>query len=266
VRRPALAAAAYLWLLAAGLRADVFILRGGDRITGQPLVEGKRSFKVKTPYGVLNIPREKVDRIVRPDGKERLVNPEPAAPVATVATLPKGKRARLVLMITGKTFWQAWDPRAGHRDPTLRFQVRLDEEVVATYVDARTDPDIPGAMVNAFSFAAAEVVFIAGKDALVLPPEQRPGRITLKVDVPAREAPRLLRVAYQGLETADDSSWRDLAVGSREIELRGEAPVFVSVEQDRGRMEFSGFPRRRMRNVETFDLDLRPEREGAEAP
>ncbi len=263
------AAALILALQAAPAIGDVFVLRGGDRITGDPVTEGKRTFKVKTPYGLLTIPRSKVDRIIRADGTEQPVNPESvrsvgSAPVETVATLPKSRRARLVLIITGKTFWQAWDPKAGHHDPSLRLEVTLDEEAVATYVDAKTDPDIPGAMVNAFSFATEDVVFMAGKDALVLPPEQRPGRIALKIDVPVKEGTRLLRIAYQSNEgpTEEEKAWRDLASGSLGVELRAEAPVLVRVNQERGRMEFSGFPRRRMKNVDTFALELNPE--GAE--
>ena len=265
----ALGAALALGLAASSARGDVYILRGGDRITGEPVLEGKRSFKVKTPYGVLTIPRSKVDRVIRPDGTEQAVNPEPAAspkPVETIATLPQARRARLILIITGKTFWQAWDPKAGHHDPTLRFQVTLDEEVVATYVDGKTDPDIPGAMVNAFSFAPEDVEFTAGEKALVLPPEQRPGRIALKIDVPAREGLRLLRLAYQGTDDPEDKAWRDLVSGSIDVDLRAQPPTFIGVSQDRGTMEFSGFPRRRMKNVETFKLELTPERAEPEAP
>ena len=240
------------------------LLRGGDRITGEPVLEGKRSFKVKTPYGVLTIPRSKVERGVRPDGTEQAVYPEPAAspkPVETVATLPQGRRARLILIITGKTFWQAWDPKGGDQDSTLRLQVTLDEEVVATYVDAKTDPDIPGAVVNSFSFAPEDVVFAAGKGPGA-PPEQRPGRIALKIDVPAaRAATRLLRVAYQGMEgTTEEQAWRDLVAGSIDVALTSETPTFVSVAQDRGKMEFSGFSPQRMKNVETFKLDARAPR------
>jgi len=252
-----------LWLLAPALRADVFILHGGDRITGKPVLEGKRSFKVQTPYGVLTIPRAKVDRILRADGTEQLVNPDP---VVTVATLPASRRARLILIITGKTFWQAWEPK-GSPDPTLRLEVSLDEEVVATYVDAKTDPDIPGAVVNAFSFAADDVAVITGEQALVLPPEPRPGRIALKIDVAAREAPRRLRIAYQASEgPAEEKVWRDLATGATDVELRAESPTFVRVDQDRGRMEFSGFPRRRMKYVETFKVELSRDHAEVEPP
>jgi hypothetical protein len=252
----ALALALAVAVLAPAVRADVFILHGGDRITGKSVLEGKRSFKVQTPFGVLTIPRDKVDHIVRPDGTEQPVNPEP---VATVATLPPSRRARLILIITGKTFWQAWDPK-GRPDPTLRLEVSLDEEVVATYVDAKTDPDIPGALVNAFSFASEDVTVITGENALVLPPEPRPGRIALKIDVPASEAPRRLRIAYQASEgPAEEKAWRDLATGATDVELRATAPTFVRVSQDRGRMEFGGFPRKRMKYVETFKVELSPE-------
>ena len=257
-----------LSLLASSARGDVFILRGGDRITGKPVLEGKRSFKVQTPYGLLTIPRAKVDRIVRPDGAVVPVNPESAAEAAASAFRPEIKRARLILIITGKTFWQAWDPKTNPApDPTLRLEVSLDEEVVATYVDAKTDPDIPGAVVNTFSFAAEDVAVSAGEQVLVLPPEPRPGRITLKVDVPMAEAPRRLRLAYQASEgPADEKTWRDLATGSTDIELRGEAPTFVRVAQDRGRMEYTGFPRKRMKFAETFKLDLSPEHAEVEEP
>jgi hypothetical protein len=259
----AAAVAVALGLLAPAARGDVFVLRGGDRITGKPVLEGKRSFKVQTPYGVLTIPRAKVDHIVRADGTEQPVNPEP---VPTVATLPASRRARLILIITGKTFWYAWDPKTNPApDPTLRLEVSLDEEVVATYVDAKTDPDIPGAIVNSFSFASSDLAVVAGENALVVPPEPRPGRIALKIDVPTADAPRRLRLAYQASEgPAEEKAWRDLATRSTDIDLRAEAPTFVRVDQDRGRMEFAGFPRKRMKYVETFKLDLSPEHAEAE--
>jgi len=258
-------------LLAPAARGDVFILRGGDRITGKPVLEGKRTFKVQTPFGLLTIPRAKVDHIVRPDGSEVPVNPEPAAAVASREAASREaamRRARLILIITGKSFWQAWDPKTSPApDPTLRLEVSLDEEVVATYADAKTDPDIPGAIVNTFSFAAEDVAVAAEEHVLVLPPEPRPGRIALKIDVPMVDAPRRLRLAYQASEgPAEEKVWRDLVTGSADIELREEAPTFVRVDQDRGRMEFAGFPRRRMKYVETFRLDLRPEHAEAETP
>ena len=37
-------------------------------------------------------------------------------------------------------------------------------------------------------------------------------------------------------------------------------PVFMAVKQDRGRMEFGGFPRKKMKLAETFKLDVQPDK------
>jgi hypothetical protein len=121
-------------------------------------------------------------------------------------------------------------------------------------------------MVNAFSFAAEDVVFMAGKDALVLPPEQRPGRIALKIDVPVRRGRGSSdRLPVQRGPEEDEGLARP-GLGSLGVELRAESPTLVRVNQERGRMEFSGFPRRRMKNVDTFALGANPERRRAAAP
>ncbi len=246
-----LLAAAVLGLTIAALsHADVFVLVGGDRITAKPVLKGKKTFTVQTPYGRLVIPRSKVEKIVHDDGSEELLNPSEVQPA----------RVRLILVVLGKTFWQAWDPKeAVGVDPTLRLEVRLDEEVVATYVDSKQDPqDIPGALVNAFSFAPSEVAIDAGTGAEVQAPEVRPGRIVLKVDIPANLAgTRKIRLAYQVNDgTPVETSWRDVVEATSSVEIRSDGPTFLQVRQDRGRMEFSGFPRRRMKNVESFRVEL----------
>jgi len=82
-------------LLAAGLlglaipvRADVIVLEGGDRITGQVVAKGTKRLRVQTPYGLLVIPREKVERIKKDDGTEEVLNAP--APVPT----PPRRRSR----------------------------------------------------------------------------------------------------------------------------------------------------------------------------
>lgn len=240
-------------LAASRLSADVFVLIEGDRITGKAVQKGKKSVTVQTAYGRLLIPRARIQKIVRDDGSEEVANPEP----------PPTPRSRLIFVVLGKTFWQAWNPKdSAAVDPSLRLEIRLDEEIVATYLDAKPDPeDIPGALVNAFSFTPAEVVAEAGTGAAVLTPEVRPGRIVLKVDVPVGPAgPRKLRLAYQVNDgSSAEPAWRDLIEATAGAELRTEGPTFFQVRQDRGRMEFSGFPRKRMKNVETFHLELSPE-------
>lgn len=231
---------------------DVFFLSNGDRITGKTLTAGRRSFVIQTPFGRLTIPRARVERIRHADGTEEILNPSPEP------REPPTPKARLILIVLGKTFWQAWDPREAV-DPTLRLEVRLDEEALGAYVDARPDPEeIPKAVVNSFSFRTEDIALESGRETTLLPPEARPGRIVLKIVLPvALSGTHRLRLAYQvNAGSASEPAWKDLVEGSTVCELRSEAPTFVRVRQDAGRMEFSGFPKRRMKLVETFRLEL----------
>jgi hypothetical protein len=68
--------------LTAPAGADVLVLLNGDRVTGK--IEGRstKRFRLQTPYGLLVIPRERVERVLRDGGREEVVNapPAPAAP------------------------------------------------------------------------------------------------------------------------------------------------------------------------------------------
>jgi hypothetical protein len=240
--------------LAASAAADVVYLTNGDKITGKFATSSRRSYVLMTPYGRLNVPRDKIWKIEKADGTEEVLNSPGAAAPPTV---------RLILVIMGATFWQAWDPKdAASLDPSLRFEVRLDEETAASYVDSKQDPDeIPKAVVNSFSFTPADVVLEPAAGVHLPMPEARPGRIVLKVDVPVPPAgPRRLRVAYQANGgTAAEPSWKDLASAEAPVELARDAPTFLQVKQDRGKMEFAGFPKRKMRLVDTFRLTLQPD-------
>lgn len=259
--RPRLATAALgLALWPAAATADVFHLKDGDRISGRIASRRKTSYLVKTPYGSLTLPKSKIVKVVHDDGTEEVLNP-PEPPPATPE--PPPPPVRLILVITGQTFWHAWDPPKGTAvDPTLRLQVSLDEAPVATYTDAHEDPeDLPRALVNTFSFAPEDVVATASGEAQVLPPEARPGRIVLKIDLPPQMSRRhRLRMSYQVNEGAEaEPSWRDAAEAALELEVREGLATFVHVRQDRGRMEFSGLMKRKMKNVETFRIEVRAE-------
>ena len=56
--------------------------RTATAITGQVVAKGTRRVRVQTPYGLLVIPREKVDRIRKDDGTEEVLNaPAPPPPL-----------------------------------------------------------------------------------------------------------------------------------------------------------------------------------------
>jgi hypothetical protein len=236
---------------------DVLLLRNGDRISGRIVGETARSIRIETPYGRLIILRTSIEQILRQGKPPEVLNPPPPDAMAPPAPQP-ARGIRLAVIVLGKTFWQAWDPKEPPTDPTLRLEVRIDEEPAVFYLDATPDPDeIPRTLVNAFSFAPADVTVKAAPGVEVSPPEVRAGRIVLKLDLPAAQAgERRVRFAYQAnTGTLEEPVWRDLVESSLTLALSPDAASFVQLRQDPGRMEFSGFPRRRMKRVETFRLD-----------
>ena len=122
--------------------------------------------------------------------------------------------------------------------------------------------DLPGATVNTFNFDAESMsVAVAAQGAVAANPETRPGRIVLKLDLPNEmQGKHRLRIAYQ-VNDADAASpaWRDATATTVDVELQEGAASFLQLRQDPGRMEFSGFTKKRMKNVETFRLEATSE-------
>jgi hypothetical protein len=259
--------AAFALLLCAPLaRADVVILVNGDRVTGRVIGKITRRVRVQTPYGVLVIPFDKVERVRHDDGSEDVltVRPTPPAPPPP----PPPPPATLVVVVGGASFWQAWDPKAAPQDPSLRLEVRLDDRVVASYTDVNLDPeDLPKAVVNSFVFDP-ERLFVKGADgARAEAPQLVEGQIRLPVVFPGELAGRhRLRLAYQVNDAASAApQWRDVVLAQGEVELAAGKRSGVRVTQERGTMDYV---KRRMRNVETFGATLaaEPPAAGSSAP
>jgi len=229
--------------------ADVYELQDGDRISGRTVVKGKRSFGVQTPYGRLDLPREKVARIRYADG--RVEDLTQSVPVDAKATGPI-----LILKVSGGSFWHAWDPKQAGVDSTLRLALSLDERVLVRYEDAAADPeDLRGANVNTFHFAPDQIKVTPEGGVRASPPETQPGRITLTLRLPESwVGTRRLRVAYQiNAANALAPAWQDIASANLELGLKPRQATVVQVAQDPGQMEYS---HRRMRKLETFKLEL----------
>ncbi len=238
---------------------DTYHLTDGDRVTGHTSSQDRRRFVVVTPYGTLRLPREALERIVRGDGREEILRPA-ATPSPSPPAPPPAPLLRV--SVGGATFWQAWD-RRDTIDPTLRLVLTLDGRELAAYVDETLDPqDLPGATVNTFSFDAGQVRITPAAEVSAAVPEVRPGQVVLRLALPERDAAapelRRLGLAYQvNAGTRETPTWRDAATAEVELPLRSGATAEVELRQDAGRMEFSGFSRKRMKHVESFRLTAR---------
>ena len=258
--------AALAWLLCAPLlRADVVVLVNGDRVTGRVVGKTTRRVRLQTPYGVLVIPADKVERILRDDGSEVLLSARPG-PTPVPPPPPPPPPATLVVVVSGDSFWQAWDPKAAPLDPSLRLEVRLDDRVVAAYTDVNLDPeDLPKAVVNSFVFSP-ERLFVSGAEGVtVAPPELAASQIRFPIGFPAELAGRRrLRLAYQVNDAGSAApQWRDVVLALGEVVLAPGRAASVRMLQERGTMDYV---RRRMRNVETFRATLEPESPAPESP
>jgi hypothetical protein len=252
-----------LVLFAAHAGADVIVFVNGDRVSGRVVGRITRRVRVQTPYGVLVIPADKVERIRRDDGSEELLNARPA-PAPTPP--PPPPPATLVVVVDGHSFWQAWDPKAAPEDPSLRLEVRLDDRVVAAYTDVNLDPeDLPKAVVNSFVFSPQRLFVSAAEGVTAAPPELAAGQIRLAIVFPAELAGRRrLRLAYQANDAGSAApQWRDVVLALGEVVLAPGKTAGVRLAQDRGTMDYV---RRRMRNVETFRATLEPEPPEPPAP
>jgi hypothetical protein len=244
-----------LLLLAPPLRADVVVFLNGDQVTGRVIGKITRRVRLQTPFGVLVIPADKIERIRRSDGHEEVLNfvpePEPTPP-------PPPLPATLVVAVRGHSFWQAWDPKSAPEDPSLRLEVRLDDRVIAAYTDVNLDPeDLPKAVVNSFVFSPERLFVFAGDGVVVSPPEVVPGEIRLPIRLPpGLSGPHRLRLAYQVNEAGSAAPvWRDVVQAAGDVTLAAGSVSRIGLQQDRGTMEYT---RRRMRNVETFGATLAP--------
>jgi hypothetical protein len=230
--------------------ADVVVLLNGDRVSGKVIGSITRRVRVQTPYGSLVIPADKVERILRNDGSTEVLN-VPPKPAPTPAP-PPPPPATLVVVVSGDTFWEAWDPKAAPADPSLRLDVRLDGRAIASYTDVNLDPeDLPKAVVNSFVFSPERLFVNAAEGVTAASPELVSGEIRLPISLPAEVAGHHeLRLAYQVNDGASAApQWRDVSLAAGEIDVASGETTRVRVQQDRGTMQYSG---RKMRNVETF--------------
>ena len=237
--------------------ADQVVLTNGDRVTGQVVARGTQRVRIQTPHGLLVIPLDKISRIRKDDGSEEVLNAPTAVPTPAPTPVPAPKPPlRLELVVSGHSFWQAWDPKSAPPDPSLRFEVQLDGIIIGAYRDRLLDPlDLPKATVNTFAFLPDSVARESAPAIMLLPPEMKPGRIQLLLELPPAEAaPHTLRVCYQANEGPFDTPrWIDLVEAATVVSLASGAPAAVRLTQGRGSMEFV---KKRMQAVETFVLRL----------
>jgi len=233
----------------AGTDDEAVVFTNGDRLSGTIAAKGTVRVRFKTAYGLLVIPRDKIERLIYADGREEIITPPEAPPPPVV---------KLTIVVAGDTFWQAWNPDASPEDPSLRLAVSLRGESVVAYVDAILDPnDLPGAIVNSFVFSPDRLLVRPAPGVKAAPPVRQGSAVHLALELPPETAgPALLEIAYQGNEESSaQPSWRTLAGAGVPVELDVDGETTVRLEQQRGQMEYH---KGAMRRVDSFHVAAIP--------
>jgi hypothetical protein len=247
-------AAGLLVALAGAASAAVLILSNGDRVTGKITLRGKSTVRLRTPYGMLTVPKKAIEAIEDDDGSREVLNPRPTPPPTPPPAPPE-----LEVQVQGDAFWYAWDPRALPESTAVGLRVKLEDTVLATFSDPVLEPnEIRGAVVNAFALTPEAVV----EPAPGVTAEAEAGGARLRLRLPPGTPDGRLRLSYV-LMPAGSGAFAEVAAGTTRVHLAAGRQTLVRVRQARGAMEWS---KRRIQNAETFGMHAEADEPSEAAP
>ncbi|MGH9336292.1 MAG: hypothetical protein ACRD21_21355, partial [Vicinamibacteria bacterium] len=247
--------------------AEVIRLNNGDVIHGTLVAANNTEVRLKTPYGELTIPKKDIDRIDY-EGSGGGGDPAPERPRVTSTAGPVSgstaatgdrDRAALRLQILGRSFWYAFDsPPEAPRDASIRLRVYVGSDRACTFVDAKPDTVDGVTLYNSFTFSPTDsqlVESLEGYDCRV--EKAGDGAVVLRVGLSPGSSSGLqtVRMLYEVNEgTARISRWIDAVSRSFSVQVAPGKEAVVLLEQNADALEYTGFFKKTMKNVELFQL------------
>ena len=257
-------------LAAASGAAEVVYLNNGDAIHGTLVAANNTQVTLKTPYGELVIPKKDIARI---DYDDSLAPSEPGGPGgASPSSGPAGvsdpavprttsERATVTLQIRGRSFWYAFDsPPELSVDPSLRLRVYVGSNRACTFVDEKPDTVDGVTLYNSFTFSPTDsrlLESVEGYDCSV--EKAQDGAVVLRLTLPrsASSGVQSVRLLYE-VNEGDKSSprWLDAVARSFSIQVAPGKEAVAVLEQNADALEYTGFFKKKMKNVELFQMSL----------
>jgi hypothetical protein len=223
-----------------------------------------RRITLETPYGRLVIPKKDIQRI---DYEGEAKAPDKATGKKETGSgkrkplLPPPKPGRPVVSfeIRGTLFWYAFDSPPGDPvDLSIRLRLYVGEIEAATLVDSKPDTVDKNSYYNSFDFSAkGSRIVRRGEGFECRLDEAEKGRAVLVLELPAkhREGQHLVRMLYQINEGSEGlPRWIDVVSRSFPIQVEAGKESYIILEQDAARLDYSGFFRKSMKNVESFQV------------
>ncbi len=260
-----------LWLICTAGAAEVIFLKNGDVLHGTLVGVDARRVTLKTEYGSLTIPKKDILRIEYEGGEapQGEAGELPAARETKAATSaswrgslpPSSSRPVVSLDIRGRSFWYAFEsPPDNPVDLSIRLRLYLGETYVASLLDTKPDTVDNNSFYNSFTFSPTDSQILRtaeGFDCRVL--EAEDGRVVLQLELPAdhRGGQQLVRMLYQINEGSKSlPRWVDVISRTFSIQVESARESYVVIEQNAAGLEYSGFFRRSMKNLESFQLSV----------
>ncbi|HXV59817.1 MAG TPA: hypothetical protein VEK15_03920 [Vicinamibacteria bacterium] len=252
-----------LIVVSALARAEIVYLANGDVIHGTLVAANNTEVTLKTPYGELVIPKEVIERIDYQSAESPSEPGESPTPSVAADRLPPvGGRAEIVLRITGRSFWYAFEsPSDRPADTRIRLKVYAGNARACTFVDEKADTFDGNTLYNSFTFAPEDAVLEETLDGYACSVDKTAeDTINLTLVVPpdnAASGRQLVRMVYE-FNSGDRGAplWTDLVSRSFSVEVAPSRQTLVFLEQNVDALEYSGLFKKRMKNVELFQLNV----------
>ncbi len=267
-RSLSLLAVAVVWLVSTTASAEIVHLKNGDVLHGSVISVNSREITLETPYGRLKIPKDDIQRIDYEEGeKGKAPEGKPAPKPRLAIKAPKEElevsstRSVISMEIRGRSFWYAFiSPTASPADLSVRLRIYFGDKEAAMLLDTKPDTVDGDTYYNSFTFSPTDSKVIrtgAGFDCVVT--EAEDGRVTLRLQLPEGESggKYLIRMRYQVNEgDRQFPRWTDAVTRGFNIQVEPRMETHVILQQDASGLDYTGFFRKSMQNVESFRLEV----------
>jgi len=265
-------ASGLLWFAPVAL-AEVIYLHNGDVLHGSVIGASEEAVTLETPYGNLVIPKVDIRRIdyqgadpsvTEPETAGPAPNTEDTSPPASVSRdVPAGGGATIALDVRGDSFWYAFPGTVDQpADARIRLRLFVAGDEAAVLLDDKHDTVDGDTKYNSFTFAPEDTQVIATTEGYRCRVEKiagpdGPDGILVLLDVPraAAEQRVLLRMMYQVNEgSLEFPRWTNVLTRSFPVPLEPGRQTLLVLQQDATGLDFTGFFRKTMKNVESFQI------------
>ena len=253
---------AWISAMASLAYGEIIYLENGDVLHGELVAANNKAVTLKTPYGKLVIPKKDIQRIDYQDG---------AAPVEEATASPKndvrprrrlsGDRAAISLNIRGRSFWYAFESSDDNAaDTRIRMRLYVGSARACTFEDEKPDTVDGKTLYNSFTFSPADSLLVETLEGFQCSVDKaEDGDVRLRVDLPPESSRdrQLIRMIYEVNEGERAyPRWTDVVSRSFSVEVEPGRETAVILEQDASALEYTGFFKKRMKNLELFQLSV----------